>query len=868
MRSQSDDSGSTVTARSARRTTALAEPLALDAHRTLTASDARGRLHPLLAGALSRLPSGRQGFRGVPFDLGPADPSAARWIHVDGHRTIPIDAALPASHLVVAHLCDVWRDRDGYRPEAIPPGQVMPVGQPLAVYDVEAHDGRHLVRTVRRRFEVNDGILGWGSVAFASVSHLENEPLDWRGPHDRQMAGRYAAAGQSGALTILPGKYGGNLVGVSDLVPSPTDDAFLWLWALPLDTAFVPLALHIEPLAEQPGGDVLIAGLTLFRGTADPLRRSPRDTLLVEGGAGEPSLDLGTLIRTRPAPSRAATSGPIGWGAPRGAGGLAPSAPRLLDLDAAADAVLDLGGWAVALSALRPGEVLRSPAGPAIELLPSPTVPVEVTVRDGQSGRPVPARVRFTAADGRYLPPDNHRDEVNPGFLEDQGGDLILGSVEYAYVPGTFSIHLPRGQVHVEAVAGFERRPVQIAVEVGPGTRSLDLVLDRAADLRARGWVQADGHVHFLAPSTALLQAAAEDLDLVHVLATQWGDLFTGISDLPWGTSTPAPGRPMVVMGTENRQNVLGHLALLGARRPTQPLATAGPPEGRLGGALEVLMADWADRCRADGGLVVGAHFPLPYAEVAADIVTGRIDALEAQALAPGLDDPMILEWYRYLRLGYRLPVVGGTDKMSAEVPVGAVRTYARLAPDDALSFESWARAVRAGRTYVTSGPLLALFVDGCEPGETLALPAAGRVSVRAVATAAQPMIGALELVLDGRVIAAVSPASPAAELVIVEEIEVRASGWLAARARSPYQIESAFTTSMAAHTSPVYLDVAGRPAAPPHDDAAVVEQIITGARTWVAEVAAVASQDDRARMTAVLDGALARLAARMRGER
>ena len=168
----------------------------------------------------------------------------------------------------------------------------------------------------------------------------------------------------------------------------------------------------------------------------------------------------------------------------------------------------------------------------------------------------------------------------------------------------------------------------------------------------------------------------------------------------------------------------------------------------------------------------------------------------------------------------------------------------------------------------MTSGPLLALFVDGCEPGETLALPAAGRVSVRAVATAAQPMIGALELVLDGRVIAAVSPASPAAELVIVEEIEVRASGWLAARARSPYQIESAFTTSMAAHTSPVYLDVAGRPAAPPHDDAAVVEQIITGARTWVAEVAAVASQDDRARMTAVLDGALARLAARMRGER
>lgn len=866
--SQSDDSGSAPTARGTGRATPLAEPLDLDLHRTLTHGEAASRLHPLLASALARLPSGRQVFRGVPFDLGPATPSTGRWVLVDRPRSIPLDA-VAASHLVVAHLCDVWRDVDGSRPEAIPPGHVTPIGQPLAVYTVEARDGRHVTRTVRRRFEVNDGILGWGSVAFASVSHLDNEPLDWRGPHDRQTPGRYAAPGQSGALTIMPGKYGGNLVGVSDLVPSASDDAFLWLWTVPLGAAFAPVALHVEPLAGGPGGDVLIAGVTLFRGTGDPLRRGPRATLLLEAGAGEPSIDLGTVIRTRRAPARpAADPTLIGWGGPHVGDEPAPDGPRLLDLDAAPDAVLDLGGWTVAPSAMRPGEPVRRPDGPAIELLPSPVIPVEVTVRDAASGQPVPARVRFTAADGRYLPPDSHRDEVNRGFLEDQGGDLILGAVEYAYVPGTFSIRLPRGRVQVEAIAGFERRPVRTVVEVGPATGRIDLVLDRVADLRADGWVQADGHVHFLAPSTALLQAAAEDVDVVNVLATQWGDLFTGISDLPWGSFAPTPGRPIVAMGTENRQNILGHLALLGARRPTLPLATAGPPEGRLGGVLEVLMADWADRCRAEGGLVVGAHFPLPYAEIAADIVTGRIDALEAQAFAPGLDDPMILEWYRYLRLGYRLPIVGGTDKMSAEVPVGAVRTYARLAPGAGLSFEAWADAVRAGRTFATSGPLLSLSVEGREPGGTVALWSPGRVAVRAVATAAQPVIGCVELVLDGRVVAATSTDAPATGLTLDEEVEVRSSGWLAARARSPYQIESVFTTSMAAHTSPVYLDVEGRPAVLPPEDAAVVEQVITGARTWVAEIAAVASADERARMTAVLDGALARLAARLRGER
>ncbi len=75
-----------------------------------------------------------------------------------------------------------------------------------------------------------------------------------------------------------------------------------------------------------------------------------------------------------------------------------------------------------------------------------------------------------------------------------------------------------------------------------------------------------------------------------------------------------------------------------------------------MGGALADLLADWADRCRAAGGLVIGAHFPLPYAEIAADIVAGKIDAIETQALAPGLDDPSVLEWYRFLSLGYRLP--------------------------------------------------------------------------------------------------------------------------------------------------------------------------------------------------------------------
>ena len=37
-------------------------------------------------------------------------------------------------------------------------------------------------------------------------------------------------------------------------------------------------------------------------------------------------------------------------------------------------------------------------------------------------------------------------------------------------------------------------------------------------------------------PSTALLQAAAEDITFVHLLATQLGDQFASVADLPFGS--------------------------------------------------------------------------------------------------------------------------------------------------------------------------------------------------------------------------------------------------------------------------------------------------------------------------------------------
>ena len=259
------------------RSSPLARTVDLGPSRSAAHGQVAARFHPSYGPALARLPSGRRVFHGLPFDLGPeAGTEAGRWILVAAPLTIDLPEGGPASHVVVAHLCDAWRDDAGRRPAGLAVGHVVPVGEPLARYTVVERSGRETTRIVRRRFEIDDGILGWGSAPFAAIPHVANEVLDWRGPHAAQGTGRYAPTGQSGSLTIMPGTYGGNQVGMSDFVPSPTDDALLWLHAIELPAGAEPVALRLEPLAGgRPGSDVIVAGGHAVRRLGRPARAQP-----------------------------------------------------------------------------------------------------------------------------------------------------------------------------------------------------------------------------------------------------------------------------------------------------------------------------------------------------------------------------------------------------------------------------------------------------------------------------------------------------------------------------------------------------------------------------------------------------------------
>src|SRR5438105_423063 len=140
--------------------------------------------HVLYGPALRRVRGGDTVLRGLPFRLGSAG-NEPRWLLID--KEVEIDLAdADATHLVLLHFCDAWRDEADARPAGVPLGWVVPVGEPLVDVSVLFDDGKSKDLTLRRRFEVNEGIIGWGSTAFLATPHRTQSPIDWLGPHRRQ----------------------------------------------------------------------------------------------------------------------------------------------------------------------------------------------------------------------------------------------------------------------------------------------------------------------------------------------------------------------------------------------------------------------------------------------------------------------------------------------------------------------------------------------------------------------------------------------------------------------------------------------------------------------------------------------------------
>lgn len=808
---------------------------------------------PEIAPAIQSLPGGTQTFWGVPFELGPAESNTPCWLLLGweqsgrfANRPYSIPLSGTASFVVITHFCNASPDPD--RPD-VGVGFATRPGEHLADYVLCYEDGSEHRQPIRRRFEINEPTISWGQLAFAARPHQADAPLDFRGPAERNQWGEFQTSVSQGAYAT-PCRY--------------------WIYALENPRPEKGLkALRIEPT----GADRLaITGLTLYHGREHPLRHRRLETLrvmleeAVDPEQVEAAIDLGIIARQYAVPAFAPEewlgAELVGWGeeAKEGEG----SRELLLDVTASPEATLTVAGHEVNMGEVCEKGRAQSADGRAlVEILTPRKAWVHVTVEDASTGRPTPVRVHFRAPDGRYLPPYGHRHEVNDNWFEDYGADLKLGSTQYAYVDGRFQIELPVGEVYVELAKGFEYQPLRRKLHIEPGQRELRLKIRQAMDLRREGWVTADTHVHFISPQTAWLEAQAEGLNLVNLLASQWGDLFTNVGDITGEVSGVSRDDTLIWVGTENRQHLLGHMSLLGSKgNPVFPMCAGGPSESYLGDPAWTSLAEWADACRKREGVVVMPHFPNPYCEVVADIVLGKVDAVEIRTFGPTLSDFGTTEWYRFLNCGYRVAAVGGTDKMSAGMPVGGVRTYAQLRDED-FTFESWARAVRAGRTFTTSGPILGFRVEGRSPGEDIQLPAGGgTLEVEAWAQSVQPF-HELQVVANGRVVARKETTEGTTRTRLSAQVRLRGSGWLAARCVSRLKVWHVWPVHIAAHTSPVYVVAGGEELFSP-SDAAYMLTLLDGGLTWLDTLSIPASPEKHQRIREVFHHAQQHLQGRL----
>jgi hypothetical protein len=750
-------------------------------------------------------PVGRQSLRGLPFQVGGEGKvdQGRCFVALDGTSSaVTISVGQKAHRVIFAHRL--------LESELLEGGEL---GVEVAEYVFRLSGGIELRVPVRERFEIGmvfdpDKPQGSESI-FNNLARKATVPTRAVSDRSDPLHPRLLESPEKSGLRQME-SAGGTPVGY-----------LLWAWVNPHPD------LSIESLDIVPKGKrFIVAGITLGRLDEHPFprqgRREARIILTNAKDAEEPfglevEVDRGVATYAQPlpaAPNDDFLKDPYkGWGqAPN-----TSASPAYVEIAAIPSAEVKVRQGGKLVGAVRWGDVEEKGTAVTpnmrVDLLDRGRNWVHVTVLDDDTERPVPCRVHFRSPEGIPYQPHGHHNHINSNLGTwhiDVGGDLRLGQVTYAYIDGTCQGWLPRGDVIVDVARGPEYEPLRATVRIEPRQRELTLRIKRWTNMNAQRWFSGDSHVHFLSTQGSHLESQAEDLNVVNLLQAQWGSLFTGKEEFTGRPSVSQEGNNIVYATQENRQHYMGHMILWGLKQPVMPWSSGGPNEGEIGGTLETVMSYWADECHAQGGTVIIPHFPYPNGETAALIATGRIDGVEM--LVHGRFEHS--QYYKYLNCGYRLPLVGGTDKMSSEVPVGMYRTYAYVPEDEEFNYDNWCKSVAQGRSFLSGGPIVHFSVDGHDLGDTVRLSGAGTVEVEARAESVLP-IYRLEVVQQGRVVASTEDRNGSRRLELRDKVRVDGHTWLAARCGGPEYFDSVphhdvWNRGVFAHTSPIYVACGG----------------------------------------------------------
>ncbi len=492
-------------------------------------------------------------------------------------------------------------------------------------------------------------------------------------------------------------------------------------------------------------------------------------------------------------------------------------------------------------------------------------------VLDAETGKPLPARVYVRGEKGEWFFPRSADRAGSAVDYRKQKRD-ISGSVEMHTTLSAhpFVVELPPGKYTVTVERGKEYLPWEGQVDLGKGPRDVTVRLRRWVDMAGRGWYSGETHVHRTLdelPNVVL----AEDLNVTFPLLYWVTEAFATPTGARGAPPPKVDARPIAVDAThviyprnteyeiftvKGKSHTLGAFFVLNHRTvfdlgvpPVRPVAERARKEGAL---IEMDKHNWPwsmalvplvkpDLYELANNHVWRAEFGYAaFGEPAAEYM--KVERDRRGFTEAGWIDYGFQNYYALLNCGFRLRPTAGTASGVHPVPLGFGRAYVHC--EGGFGYDAWVKGLDAGRSFVTTGPMLLVRINGQPPGHTFRPEGAGPHEFRVAGEALGPVpLKRIEIVVNGEVVRRVSPTNRETkaggyESPIDETVKLAGSGWLAVRC---FEDRPGGRVRFA-HGAPTHVEVAGSPLRPRRAEAEFlarrVEEQIERSRAVLPEAA------------------------------